>query len=263
MRNFSDIQYNRFIEGPAGVSMKTGVLYINPTIWENLSPAARNFIIAHELGHLNMGENEFEADRYALLRRIDMGDDNVESIAAFYKSMPFDTAEQKERAEELLITAFENEVKAGNEKVLPFYEYIQSADAELFLKKIKENLSGKSAGAIIGGIVGGTVGTIIPGAGTLVGAQIGASIGGIAGNVYDNKKTSELADEQAKKTEDQAKKELQEAEIANRLNLASQKTEVENAIEIQQQEKKAKQRLISSITVVVIIGIIIYIIFKK
>ena len=259
MRNFSDIQYNRFIEGPAGVSMKTGVLYINPTIWENLSPAARNFIIAHELGHLNMGENEFEADRYALLRRIDMGDDNVESIAAFYKSMPFDTAEQKERAEELLITAFENEVKAGNEKVLPFYEYIQSADAELFLKK----LNGKSKGAIIGGVVGGVVGSIIPGAGTLVGAQLGASIGGIGGGIYDNKKTEKQKKEQAKKTEEQVKKELQEAEIANRLNLASQKTEVENAIEIQQQEKKAKQRLISSITVVVIIGIIIYIIFKK
>ncbi|MDR0941955.1 MAG: hypothetical protein LBM68_07000, partial [Bacteroidales bacterium] len=104
MRNFSSIETVTWIDGPAAVDLKTGVLYINPVHFDKLSNVAKRFVIFHELGHLNAStDSEEAADEWAFEHMIDLGNSNVELLKAFYKSLPFSNKAQINRAEQMLI----------------------------------------------------------------------------------------------------------------------------------------------------------------
>ncbi|MDR2962734.1 MAG: ImmA/IrrE family metallo-endopeptidase [Bacteroidales bacterium] len=106
MKLFSSTQEVSWINGPAAVDLNTAVLYINPAAWNKLSEMGKKFVIAHELGHLNAAEdNEMLADRWAFWRCLELGDDTVDILKAYYKSLPFTTKQQIARGEELLQTA--------------------------------------------------------------------------------------------------------------------------------------------------------------
>ncbi|MCL2328310.1 MAG: ImmA/IrrE family metallo-endopeptidase [Bacteroidetes bacterium] len=117
MRNFSSIQEAHWINGPAAVDLKTAVLYINPLAFRKLSETAQKFVILHELGHLNVAEDsEQEADKWAFFKSMKLGDDKIQVLKDFYKSLPFSSKEQTERSEQMLRLVFEDE---SNEALSP------------------------------------------------------------------------------------------------------------------------------------------------
>ena len=51
---------------PAAVDRQTGILYINPKLYFNLTPFQQKFVKLHEYGHYNLNtDSELEADEYA------------------------------------------------------------------------------------------------------------------------------------------------------------------------------------------------------
>jgi hypothetical protein len=51
----------------AKVNRKTGVLYLNPVIWDRLPTDQKDFVLLHEQGHLKLQTNdEFKAHKYAI-----------------------------------------------------------------------------------------------------------------------------------------------------------------------------------------------------
>jgi hypothetical protein len=51
----------------ARVNRATGVLYINPAIWQRLTADEREFVLLHEKGHLELQTaSEYEANNYAI-----------------------------------------------------------------------------------------------------------------------------------------------------------------------------------------------------
>lgn len=116
MKNFSSIQEVTGLGGPAAVNLDTAVLYIDRREFDKLSDTAKKFVIAHELGHLNASEDsEQAADKWAFWRRLELGDDKIDVLKAFYKSLPFSTHEQIERGEKMLQNVFATAAYEGNE----------------------------------------------------------------------------------------------------------------------------------------------------
>ena len=51
---------------PASVDRMTGIIYINPDVFYQLTPFQQKFVLQHELGHYNLQTtSEIEADAYA------------------------------------------------------------------------------------------------------------------------------------------------------------------------------------------------------
>nr|WP_319570247.1 hypothetical protein [uncultured Draconibacterium sp.] len=51
----------------ARVNRKTGVLYLNPNVWEQLPTDQKEFVLFHEEGHLKLQTaSEYQANRYAI-----------------------------------------------------------------------------------------------------------------------------------------------------------------------------------------------------
>lgn len=154
MKNFSAIEESHFINGPAAVDLRSAVLYINPREWNKLSPVAKNFVIAHELGHLNTAvDSEFAADKWAFWHRLELGDSSIDLLKEFYRTLPFGTPEQIQRAEEMLRTVLAGEER--NETVAPLFQMIKTpvqhnGNTREFIGAI---ISGASA--ITSGIIGG------------------------------------------------------------------------------------------------------------
>lgn len=73
-RHITKIEYVRGIDTPARVSRDTGVMQINPDVWNRLNPDAQRFITLHEEGHLALQtSNEFAVDEYAFKRYVQEG----------------------------------------------------------------------------------------------------------------------------------------------------------------------------------------------
>lgn len=75
MRWFSEIVILPVLPegGPAIVNVVTGKLRLSERYWSKLSSDIKRFIIYHELGHLNAGRSEIEADTWALKHWIQHG----------------------------------------------------------------------------------------------------------------------------------------------------------------------------------------------
>lgn len=187
MKQFTDIQENLFIDTPAAVCRKTGVLYINPRYFDKLSQASKNFVIAHEYGHLqNNSSNEKAADEYALWKRIGLGDDSISVLKSFYDALPFTTDEQIERGEKLLRSVFKKEFDAGKSSAKTFLDIIEAKGSDIdcaggrIAQKIGKAVS--SVGGVIAmipvqpicGVIGGAVSAA--GAVTAEGGNIAAAV---------------------------------------------------------------------------------------
>jgi len=228
MKQFSDIQLATFLNGPAGVDLDTGILYLNPFVWSKLGDNARKFVIAHELGHLNQNRvSEYAADKFALWKNMEMGEDSIAALRGFYEAMPFSTNEQKERGEILLAEVFEKEFTGGNTNVEGMISLLNTPI---------ENIQTATGLAGWLSVAGGVVGSIIPGVGTVLGAGAGAALGtAIEGGVAAKKSK----DEQAKTTAEQEQRiAAKEAEQARLLELQRYAIEQQK---LQQQQNEVKQ----------------------
>ncbi len=59
---------------PASVNLRTGVLTINPAVFNKHTPEQQKFILLHEAGHLaHQSKSEFKADHFALTNAINFG----------------------------------------------------------------------------------------------------------------------------------------------------------------------------------------------
>jgi len=65
---FSKVVFDKSVSSDvARVNRQTGVLYLNPDIWERLTPDEREFVLLHENGHLVLQTaDEYRANRYAV-----------------------------------------------------------------------------------------------------------------------------------------------------------------------------------------------------
>ncbi len=113
-KEFTAVEYTNQLNGPAGVSLSSGTLYLNRKKWEALSPRTQRLILLHEQGHLQYGSNEFAADEHSFWRMLEFGEDSLNVVEAFYNALPFSTPEQIERSEAMLTQALEYEASRGN-----------------------------------------------------------------------------------------------------------------------------------------------------
>mgnify|MGYP000060603389 CR=1 FL=1 len=103
---FSEVLEKDLGSTPAAVNIRTGVLYINPRVFNSLSKAHKVFVLAHELGHWELQtKDEFAADKYAFAIYSRLGYPLSEAIKAQTKVFPYSTDEQLERSKALLFQA--------------------------------------------------------------------------------------------------------------------------------------------------------------
>jgi hypothetical protein len=103
---FSNVLEKDLGSTPAAVNLRTGVLYINPRVFNPLSKAHKVFVLAHELGHWALKtKDEFAADKYAFAIYSRLGYPLSEAIKAQTKVFPYSTDEQLERSKALLFQA--------------------------------------------------------------------------------------------------------------------------------------------------------------
>lgn len=126
-RSFTDIQYNQFLDGPAGVDLETGVLYLNPMLYSQLSDVGRKVVLLHELGHLNVGDNEFAADNFAYWKGLGLGYEALEQFKAFIGALKPKSPEQLQRTEAMLKKVIQNELQTGTDAA-PLYNWLLATD---------------------------------------------------------------------------------------------------------------------------------------
>jgi len=64
---FSKVIYDSQQAEIAKVNRENGTLFLNPVIWDKLPSGAREFVLLHEKGHLELKTtSEFEANKYAV-----------------------------------------------------------------------------------------------------------------------------------------------------------------------------------------------------
>ena len=66
--NFTAVVFDQSVDTDiARVNRSTGVLYLNPHIWDSLTADEREFVLLHEDGHLQLQTaSEYQANRYAI-----------------------------------------------------------------------------------------------------------------------------------------------------------------------------------------------------
>lgn len=249
MKQFTDIQLATFLNGPAGVDLDTGILYLNPFVWSKLGDNARKFVIAHELGHLNQNHvSEYAADKFALWKNMQMGEDSIAALRGFYEAMPFSTAEQKDRGEALLLQVFQKEFDSGNTHVEGMISLLNTPVENI------QTATGLAGWLAIGGAV---LGSIIPGVGTALGAGAGAAVGtAISSGVAANKSKKEQ-----EKTTDEQKQRVaaKEAEQARLLELQRYELEQQQQQQIHQKQTESTQKIQSKSKYKIIVIIMVLI----
>jgi len=250
MKQFTDIQLATFLNGPAGVDLDTGILYLNPFVWSKLGDNARKFIIAHELGHLNQNHvSEYAADKFALWKNMQMGEDSIAALRGFYEAMPFSTAEQKDRGEALLLQVFQNEFDSGNTHVEGMISLLNTPVENI------QTATGLAGWLAIGG---GVLGSIIPGVGTALGAGAGSAVGiAISSGISANQSKKELkkaTDEQKQRV---AAKEAEQARLLELQRYELEQQKIQQQIHQKQTESTQKIQSKSKYKIIVIIMVII------
>lgn len=258
MKEFSDIQENIFMNTPAAVNRKTGVLYINPNYFNGLTNASKNFVIAHEYGHLiNNSSNEKNADDYALWKQIGLGNDSIDVLKSFYDAMPFTTDEQVERGEKLLRTVFFNEFKKGNDSAKAFLNIIEAEPMKL---DAANGFLAKGFGNIVS-TVGGVL-ELIPAVGQVVGTAVAAAGAAISagGSLAEAKAAGEDAYAKAKdqlglqidKQNENLALDAVETSLDAQINAAKATNQANEYIE-KQKKNKSKRKLLVCVAIVLVI----------
>lgn len=113
---FTGVSIQNDIVGPAAVDLDNGTLYINPHVWERLTPNTRKFVILHELAH-NVGVmDESEADLFALQKLFENGSRLSTAINALYEALPLTSETDYNRIDAVIIAALEYEASEGNKQ---------------------------------------------------------------------------------------------------------------------------------------------------
>ena len=255
MKNFTDIQTVPWVNGPAAVNTKTGVLYINEPEFQRLGENSRRFVILHELGHINSeSKGEKAADEWAMEHLLGLGESSIEMLKAFYEALPFTDYEQRDRAETLLRKVFETEFLNGNEKaksVLDIFNSIMPGDEDL--KHF--NRTGKllQISGRIGQAVGGVL-TAIP-VTTAIGAAVTAA--GTAQVAAGKNQQTKFETKQAEGQEiEQYLAQLEEmAKTMDKVEEVNQKAE-----ELNQEQKQSSDKFPIGIVIVavVVVALVFY-----
>lgn len=88
---------------PAIVNRATGELYINLSVWNNLSTELKLFILLHEAGHATLQtESEHEADAWAFDKYAELGYPLTKSIYALSRVLKFNKPEDYDRLQSQL-----------------------------------------------------------------------------------------------------------------------------------------------------------------
>ena len=67
MEKFRKVIYKPNLGSIAKVNRRTGVLYLDPEIWDRLPTDQKEFVLFHEMGHLRLQTtSEYEANKYAV-----------------------------------------------------------------------------------------------------------------------------------------------------------------------------------------------------
>jgi hypothetical protein len=92
MRFFSEIILIPEIPegGPAIVNRHTGRLRLSEKYWHRLPELIKKFILYHELGHLNAGKKEEDADSWAICKWIEHGNPVSAALEAQWDVFSFD-----------------------------------------------------------------------------------------------------------------------------------------------------------------------------
>lgn len=243
MQGFKGIQYSQYLNGPAGVNLDTGVLYINPAIYPGLSDFSKRFVTDHELGHLIYGDSEFAADNYAFWKNLDLNEDSLSKVKLLYDALPFDNKEQIERAEALLQTALQNELSKKDNPAQPYLESL--------LQEKSEKVSNWFGEKIFSSDLSGLRDTVA--------SKLGDSytvIYDTVNNVQNVKKTEAELQLQEQKAREQMK--LNEEKALQ--DSIAQKEEKEAQ---EKENKKQENKKITIIASVIVVVIIIVLIIKK
>ena len=124
---FSKIHYVPGFSGPARVNRMTGELQLNPDVWPKLTDAEKDFIMAHELGHLLLNTtSETEADAFADYLYANKGLSLKQSISSMTKFLDESNPQHRERVHLQLIRVFERDAINGNLKAKEILQQLQS-----------------------------------------------------------------------------------------------------------------------------------------
>jgi len=97
---------------PASVDTKTGMLILNPRVWEKYTTFEKNFIIAHEEGHfVNPNGSEEDADLYAIKKLAGTEPKSLAKSIATLDKIPNIT---EERLDMLYYEALKIDAQMGN-----------------------------------------------------------------------------------------------------------------------------------------------------
>ncbi len=88
--------------GPAVVNVITAKLRLSQKYWNELPETIKQFILYHELGHLNNGRDEREADDWAVREWIKHGNTPSAALAAQWDVFSFKNDEHMVRLRALL-----------------------------------------------------------------------------------------------------------------------------------------------------------------
>jgi len=233
-RSFTDIQYNQFLDGPAGVHLETGVLYLNPMLYSQLGDVGRKVVLLHELGHLNVGENEFAADNFAYWKGLGLGIEALEQFQAFIGALKPQSTEQLQRAEAMLTNVIQNELNAGTD-ASPLYNWLLTTDTHNFF------------------------GDKLQSARDFVAKTVGTAYTAIYDTVQSVKQNKQYQQQLEQQKQD-AFRQISETEQKAFEELAKKEKQAKEEIE---QQKKQQQRYIIGGIILVVVVVAIVFTFKK
>lgn len=98
---------------PAAVSRSTGMLFLNPRIWPNLTDAEKRFILEHEFAHIRgRVTDELATDRLAFAKYVKHPQHSLRAaMSALIKNFNFNNPEHMARLEAMLNMAQQHERK--------------------------------------------------------------------------------------------------------------------------------------------------------
>ena len=112
-----------YIDGtPARVNHKTGYIFISKAHFDKMDPVYRDFVIAHEEGHLSLNtSNEEAADQYAVYRMIKKGYPLSKIMQSLTRVLNYDKPAHYGRTLNVFsLLAYHDIVKNNNKKLLNF-----------------------------------------------------------------------------------------------------------------------------------------------
>ena len=155
---------------PASVDTETGMLILNPRVWEHYTPFEKKFIIAHEEGHyVNPHGTEEDADLYAIKKLAGTEPKSLAKAVVALDKIPNIT---EERLDMLYYEALKIDAQMGNTEAKTKIENFENMynkrktfptktrradgdnedlDIEVYKTKAEPGRSHKTNGIVLGG----------------------------------------------------------------------------------------------------------------